>query len=39
VLTNHKYLRYYMSAQKLSHQQARWAEYLSRFRSDRIPTR
>jgi len=31
VWTDHKNLEYFMSNQKLNHQQARWALYLSRF--------
>ncbi|KAI0994784.1 hypothetical protein K3495_g13398 [Podosphaera aphanis] len=31
ILTDHKNLQYFMTRQKLSERQARWAEYLSRF--------
>ncbi|KAI0996648.1 hypothetical protein K3495_g11536 [Podosphaera aphanis] len=31
ILTGHKNLQYFMTRQKLSERQARWAEYLSRF--------
>ena len=31
ILTNHKNLEYFMTAQKLNHQQAHWSLYLSRF--------
>src|SRR5882762_1930452 len=31
ILTNHKNLEYFMTAQKLNHRQAHWSLYLSRF--------
>ncbi len=31
MITNHKNLKYFMSTKQLSHHQARWSEFLSRF--------
>src|SRR5258707_2569936 len=31
MVTNHKYLEYFTSMKKLTHQQACWSEYLSQF--------